>query len=66
MLVGPDLRAQYGGPQTTRLAKQRGGNEIRYRVALRVAWTLSDLDGSDSPSATHVAAALDFRDRGVA
>ncbi|MCR8695233.1 hypothetical protein NWP13_22115 [Rhodococcus pyridinivorans] len=28
--------------------------------ALRVAWTLTDLGGSDSPSATHVAAALDF------
>ncbi|WP_419150191.1 hypothetical protein [Rhodococcus pyridinivorans] len=39
---------------------------MRYWRTLVVAWTLSDLDGSDSPSATHVAAALDFRDRGVA
>ncbi|MEU5840312.1 hypothetical protein [Rhodococcus sp. NPDC047139] len=27
---------------------------------------MSDLEGLGSPSATHVAAALDFRDRGVA
>ena len=32
---------------------------------LRVAWTLSDLDGSPRPTAEHVAAALEFRDRRV-
>lgn len=33
--------------------------------ALRVAWTLGDLAGLDRPGETEVAAALDFRDRGV-
>ncbi|WP_138842677.1 hypothetical protein [Rhodococcus pyridinivorans] len=42
------------------------GPDICQSATLGVAWTLSDLDGSDSPTATHVAAALDFRDRGVA
>ncbi|QOW00494.1 hypothetical protein INP59_09320 [Rhodococcus pyridinivorans] len=42
------------------------GVEFGQSATLGVAWTLSDLDGSDSPTATHVAAALDFRDRGVA
>lgn len=34
--------------------------------ALRVAWTLCDLEGATSPGEVHVAAALDFRDRGAA
>jgi magnesium chelatase family protein len=33
---------------------------------LRLAWTLSDLDGSTSPGADHVATALEFRDRTAA
>lgn len=32
--------------------------------ALRVAWSVCDLDGATSPSQLHVATALDFRDRG--
>lgn len=34
--------------------------------ALRVAWSVCDLDGGTSPSQIHVATALDFRDRGAA
>ncbi|MGW0021258.1 YifB family Mg chelatase-like AAA ATPase [Rhodococcus sp. NPDC003382] len=34
--------------------------------AIRVAWTVGDLAGLDRPGETEVAAALDFRDRGVA
>ncbi|WP_277371461.1 YifB family Mg chelatase-like AAA ATPase [Rhodococcus rhodochrous] len=68
---GPALRQKFRLPRAAlepvEWALRKGAITARGADrALRVAWTLSDLDGSDSPSATHVAAALDFRDRGVA
>ncbi len=43
-------------------ALERGGITMRgYDRVLRVAWSVSDLDGSDSPTAEHVGRALFFR-----
>ncbi|MEB3366857.1 YifB family Mg chelatase-like AAA ATPase [Saccharopolyspora mangrovi] len=65
---GPVLRKEFALPEETTALLERGleAGAISARGAdrcLRVAWTLADLDGSPRPSADHVAAALEFRDR---
>lgn len=65
---GPVLRREFVLPGTTTALLDRGlaSGAVTARGAdrcLRVAWTLSDLDGSARPGADHVAAALEFRDR---
>ncbi|MDR7300713.1 YifB family Mg chelatase-like AAA ATPase [Haloactinomyces albus] len=65
---GPVLRRDFALPRkaTTLLDRGLETGAVTARGAdrcLRVAWTLSDLDGSLQPEADHVAAALEFRDR---
>lgn len=65
---GPVLRKEYALPNKVTALLDRGleTGAVTARGAdrcLRVAWTLSDLDGSVCPDADHVAAALEFRDR---
>lgn len=65
--AGPWLRsAQRRVPTAARAALdralERGGITMRgYDRALRVAWTLADLDGSSSPTADHIGRALYLR-----
>jgi predicted ATPase with chaperone activity len=40
-----------------------GAHEFSYLALLLVAWTLADLAEADRPTAAHVAAALEFRER---
>jgi magnesium chelatase family protein len=68
---GPVLRREFALPANATALLDRGlsAGAVTARGAdrcLRVAWTLSDLAGVDRPSADHVAAALEFRDRRVA
>ncbi|GAA2841529.1 YifB family Mg chelatase-like AAA ATPase [Crossiella cryophila] len=65
---GPALHREYALPKPTTalLDRSLAHGVLTGRGAdrcLRVAWTLSDLDQSDRPTADHVAAALEFRDR---
>ncbi|RCW39840.1 magnesium chelatase family protein [Halopolyspora algeriensis] len=65
---GPVLRREFALPKKVTALLDRGleTGAVTARGAdrcLRVAWTLSDLDGSLRPEADHVAAALEFRDR---
>jgi magnesium chelatase family protein len=65
---GPVLRKEFALPEQTTVLLERGleAGAITARGAdrcLRVAWTLADLDASSRPTADHVAAALEFRDR---
>ncbi|GLZ31318.1 hypothetical protein Lesp02_35060 [Lentzea sp. NBRC 105346] len=65
---GPVLRREFGLPRSTTALLDRGlaGGVLTGRGAdrcLRVAWTLSDLAEADQPTADHVAAALEFRER---
>ncbi|WP_019854857.1 YifB family Mg chelatase-like AAA ATPase [Actinopolyspora mortivallis] len=67
---GPKLRGKFALPGTTTALLDRGldTGALTARGAdrcLRVAWTLSDLDGAERPEAEHVAAALQFRERTV-
>lgn len=68
---GPALRREYGLPREATALLDRGLDigAITARGAdrcLRVSWTLADLAEVDEPTADHVAAALEFRDRRVA
>ncbi|NLV79450.1 MAG: YifB family Mg chelatase-like AAA ATPase [Rhodococcus sp.] len=68
---GPALRQRFRLPgdalKPVEWALRKGAITARGADrALRVAWTLCDLDGATSPDEVHVAAALDFRDRGAA
>lgn len=65
---GPVLRREYALPGKATALLDRGleTGAVTARGAdrcLRVAWTLSDLDGGLRPDVDHVAAALEFRDR---
>lgn len=65
---GPVLRREFALPRDVTALLDRGleAGAVTARGAdrtLRVAWTLADLDGSAQPTADHVAAALEFRDR---
>lgn len=65
---GPVLRRDFALPKQATALLDRGlaAGAVTARGAdrcLRVAWTLSDLAGRDSPTADDVAAALEFRDR---
>lgn len=65
---GPALRRQYALPRqaTTVLDRALTTGALTGRGAdrcLRVAWTLADLAEVDQPTADHVAAALEFRER---
>lgn len=67
---GPALRQQFRLPGSALRPLERA---LRIGVltargadrALRVAWTLNDLAGGDSPGVDEVGAALDFRDKGT-
>lgn len=68
---GTVLRREFGLPKKVTAVLDRGLNlgVLTGRGVdrcIRVAWTLSDLDGAQRPDADHVAAALEFRDRRVA
>ncbi|AHI00663.1 YifB family Mg chelatase-like AAA ATPase [Kutzneria viridogrisea] len=68
---GPVLRRDFRLPRKVTAVLDRGLSTgiLSARGAdrcLRVAWTLADLDGDDRPTAEHVAAALEFRDRRAA
>ncbi|MBB3052132.1 magnesium chelatase family protein [Prauserella isguenensis] len=68
---GPVLRREFALPAEATRLLDRGLNRgaITARGAdrcLRIAWTLSDLEEADEPTADHVAAALEFRDRRAA
>ena len=68
---GPVLRREFALPKKVTAVLDRGLNlgALTGRGVdrtLRVAWTLSDLAGTERPDADHVAAALEFRDRRVA
>ncbi|TWP45136.1 YifB family Mg chelatase-like AAA ATPase [Lentzea tibetensis] len=65
---GPVLRREFALPRQSTSLLDRGlaSGVLTGRGAdrcLRVAWTLSDLSESDRPTADHVAAALEFRER---
>ncbi|AUI60778.1 YifB family Mg chelatase-like AAA ATPase [Amycolatopsis sp. BJA-103] len=65
---GPALRREFAlPPQVTALldrALERGAITARGADrCLRIAWTLADLKGAESPEADEVAAALNFRER---
>jgi magnesium chelatase family protein len=65
---GPTLRREFGLPRqvTALLDRALNSGAITARGAdrcLRVSWTLADLADTDQPTADHVAAALEFRDR---
>lgn len=67
---GPALRREFALPDSSTTLLEQGlkTGAVTARGAdrcLRVAWTLSDLDGSGRPDSEHVAAALQFRDRGT-
>ncbi|ALL77922.1 hypothetical protein AD006_26170 [Pseudonocardia sp. EC080610-09] len=68
---GTELRSRFPLPQAVLepLEKRLRAGELSARGAdraLRVAWTLADLAGSDRPDRHDVDAALYFRDRGAA
>lgn len=68
---GPVLRREFGlpGKATTLLDHGLNIGAVTARGAdrcMRVSWTLADLAGVDLPTADHVSAALEFRDRRVA
>jgi magnesium chelatase family protein len=68
---GPILRREFGLPRNVTALLDRGLDvgAVTARGAdrcLRVSWTLADLAEVDEPTADHVAAALEFRDRRVA
>lgn len=68
---GPILRREYGLPRQATALLDRGLDvgAVTARGAdrcLRVSWTLADLAEVEQPTADHVAAALEFRDRRVA
>jgi magnesium chelatase family protein len=68
---GPTLRREFGLPRKATALLDRGLDmgAVTARGAdrcLRVSWTLADLAEVDQPTAEHVAAALEFRDRRVA
>lgn len=68
---GTELRSRFPLPPAVLepLEKRLQAGELSARGAdraLRVAWTLSDLAGSDRPDRADVDAALYFRDRGAA
>jgi magnesium chelatase family protein len=68
---GPILRREFGLPRKATALLDRGLDigAVTARGAdrcLRVSWTLADLAEVDQPTADHVAAALEFRDRRVA
>ncbi|MFL6124452.1 YifB family Mg chelatase-like AAA ATPase [Actinophytocola sp.] len=68
---GPILRREFGLPRQATALLDRGLDigAVTARGAdrcLRVSWTLADLAEVDCPTADHVAAALEFRDRRVA
>lgn len=70
-IPGPVLRRKFAlGPKARRpveTALRRGQITARgVDRSLRVAWTISDLDGRTSPTADDTAAALFLRDRGAA
>lgn len=65
---GPALRREFALPRTSTALLDRAlaTGALTGRGAdrcLRVAWTLADLAESDRPTADHVAAALQFRER---
>ena len=65
---GPALRREFALPGEVTALLDRGleVGAVTARGAdrcLRIAWTLADLDGAESPGSDHVAAALEFRDR---
>lgn len=68
---GPILRREFGLPTKATALLDRGLDvgAVTARGAdrcLRVSWTLADLAEVEQPTADHVAAALEFRDRRVA
>ncbi|HEX6357021.1 YifB family Mg chelatase-like AAA ATPase [Actinophytocola sp.] len=68
---GPILRREFGLPRAATALLDRGLDigAVTARGAdrcIRVSWTLADLAGDDLPTADHVTAALEFRDRRVA
>ncbi len=68
---GPILRREYGLPRKAAALLDHGLDvgTVTARGAdrcLRVSWTLADLAEVEEPTADHVAAALEFRDRRVA
>lgn len=68
---GPTLRREYGLPRNVTALLDRGLDigAVTARGAdrcLRVSWTLADLAEVERPTADHVSAALEFRDRRVA
>jgi len=68
---GPVLRREFALPRETTGLLDRGlkTGALTARGAdrcLRIAWTLADLAESPTPTADHVAAALEFRDRRAA
>lgn len=68
---GPILRREFGLPKKTTALLDRGLDigAVTARGAdrcLRVSWTLADLAEIEQPTADHVAAALEFRDRRAA
>ncbi|WP_007024544.1 YifB family Mg chelatase-like AAA ATPase [Saccharomonospora iraqiensis] len=67
---GPALWREFALPDTTTALLDRAlaRGAVTARGAdrcLRIAWTLADLHGAEWPGADHVAAALEFRDRGA-
>ncbi|MEU5695534.1 YifB family Mg chelatase-like AAA ATPase [Actinosynnema sp. NPDC020468] len=65
---GPALRREFALPRATTALLDRAlsTGALTGRGAdrcLRVAWTLADLEETDIPTPSHVAAALEFRDR---
>lgn len=68
---GPKLRTEFRLPSPTTALLERGLERgvLTARGAdrcLRLAWTLADLAGVDTPGVDEVAAALEFRDRRAA
>ncbi len=68
LVPGPALRREFALPRqsTALLDRALATGALTGRGAdrcLRVAWTLADLAESDHPTADHVAAALNFRER---
>src|SRR5690606_21897373 len=68
---GPALRQKFRLPapalRPVEWALRKGAITARGADrALRVAWSICDLEGVSIPTDTHVAAALGFRDQGVA
>lgn len=68
---GPVLRREFRLPRTTTALLDRGldTGALTARGAdrcLRVAWTLADLAGAETPTPDHVATALSLRDRKAA